>query len=619
MPRNITITFADGSTHVYQNAPDNVTPDAVAARAQKDFGKQVKALDGGRGAAHDRQSQRAQPAPKPTPRPSMGNSALNSLAAVGGAMWRGASSLPDMAADFGDAVTGTVANALGFNMPQQGKPFRMADVPDRLGTPRPVAPGVELAGQLLGGMATPIPTPAKKPGISGPIRQPAPRPTVSPARRAAREVVAAGKQAGVRVLTTDVKPPKTFVGKIAQATGERIIGTGTGGVRAAQQGERIAAVKQVLSDFGAIGADDAADAVAADLAKTRGAELSRLSTAKNSVIQGVQGAVPMPQTAKAIDEQIARLTGINADAFAPVIAKLNEFKAQLASGKTLDQIEGNRRLLGDLFKDPSLAAIAGDGQKALNAVYAPLRADMGNFIRAKAGDAAFAKWKGANDRLAAMAGELSDGTFKRVLSTAEATPENVARMLFSKKPSDVARLYSNLSAEGRAKAQAAVLHQAMQKAGGLDALSPDKFVNQIEALGRTAGVHFQAADLTRLEGLTRVLNATQRAATAAVAPPTGVQTAVAAVYGGAGATGGLPALLGVQGYGLIARAYESAPVRNALLRLGRTKAGSPQELTELNRVITSLSLVAERHTAELGRVANDPVGIPAAAGDRQEN
>lgn len=50
MPRNVTVTFADGSTHVYRNAPDNVTPDQVSARASKEFGKPVQALDGGRAA-----------------------------------------------------------------------------------------------------------------------------------------------------------------------------------------------------------------------------------------------------------------------------------------------------------------------------------------------------------------------------------------------------------------------------------------------------------------------------------------------------------------------------------------------------------------------------------------
>lgn len=59
MPRNITVTFDDGTSHVYQNAPDNITPADVQARAQKDFGKSVTALDGG-----NRASQSAPDVPK---------------------------------------------------------------------------------------------------------------------------------------------------------------------------------------------------------------------------------------------------------------------------------------------------------------------------------------------------------------------------------------------------------------------------------------------------------------------------------------------------------------------------------------------------------------------------
>jgi hypothetical protein len=60
MPRNITITLADGSQHVYANAPDDITPDAVTARAQKDFGQGVTALDGGKNPS-------AAPAPAKSP------------------------------------------------------------------------------------------------------------------------------------------------------------------------------------------------------------------------------------------------------------------------------------------------------------------------------------------------------------------------------------------------------------------------------------------------------------------------------------------------------------------------------------------------------------------------
>jgi len=53
MPRNITVTFDDGSQHVYNNAPDDITPDAAIARASKDFGKAVKSIDGGRAGMAD--------------------------------------------------------------------------------------------------------------------------------------------------------------------------------------------------------------------------------------------------------------------------------------------------------------------------------------------------------------------------------------------------------------------------------------------------------------------------------------------------------------------------------------------------------------------------------------
>lgn len=51
MTRDITITFDDGSTHVYKNAPDTVTPETVQKRAEAQFGKSVKGIDGGKQSA----------------------------------------------------------------------------------------------------------------------------------------------------------------------------------------------------------------------------------------------------------------------------------------------------------------------------------------------------------------------------------------------------------------------------------------------------------------------------------------------------------------------------------------------------------------------------------------
>jgi hypothetical protein len=48
MSRDITITFEDGSTHVYKGAPDTITPEIVQKRAEAQFGKSVTGIDGGR-------------------------------------------------------------------------------------------------------------------------------------------------------------------------------------------------------------------------------------------------------------------------------------------------------------------------------------------------------------------------------------------------------------------------------------------------------------------------------------------------------------------------------------------------------------------------------------------
>lgn len=48
MVRKVTVTFNDGSSHVYENVPENVTPAQVEQKATQQFGKQVVNIDGGR-------------------------------------------------------------------------------------------------------------------------------------------------------------------------------------------------------------------------------------------------------------------------------------------------------------------------------------------------------------------------------------------------------------------------------------------------------------------------------------------------------------------------------------------------------------------------------------------
>jgi hypothetical protein len=75
MARDITVTFDDGSTHVYRGAPDNVTPEQVTERASKEFGRAVASLDGGR---------------KPQAQPSAAGRFLKDTADTVGGLVRGA-------------------------------------------------------------------------------------------------------------------------------------------------------------------------------------------------------------------------------------------------------------------------------------------------------------------------------------------------------------------------------------------------------------------------------------------------------------------------------------------------------------------------------------------------
>lgn len=55
--REVTVTFDDGSQHVYRGVPDAVTPEQITARAQSEFKKTVTSLDGGRPAAQPSQAE----------------------------------------------------------------------------------------------------------------------------------------------------------------------------------------------------------------------------------------------------------------------------------------------------------------------------------------------------------------------------------------------------------------------------------------------------------------------------------------------------------------------------------------------------------------------------------
>ena len=432
------------------------------------------------------------------------------------------------------------------------------------------------------------------------------------------ELIAAGKQNNVRVMTSDAFPPKTAVGKTLRMIGENIPFIGTGGTRAAQQTERAAAVSRFAKEFEVEGGT--VDGVTKNLLKTRGKQIETLTTAKNAVIESVPGTVQTSNTLAAIDNKIAELTARNTETSRELAGVLKGMRKDF-EGKTLPQLEAMRvDELSSAFKAEGMARIRDLGEKTMRSLYTPLKEDMGAFIKANGKPGDFNKWSMANKKLSDMMGDLKSSKFKSTLNNGATTPEEARKLLFSQTPSDVQRLVKELSPKGQAKARSAVVSEALSKAtdDASGMVSPEKFLTAINALKPSTEALFKGEHGERLDGLVTFLGGTRRAAQTNAEIPNGLQATRFGVAGGAVVNPklGVPA-------GLLARAYESPVVRDLLVRLGRAKAGSPAEAATQNRLIDIITRLGATRAPE---AANDTLGAilarspgSAAASDEENN
>lgn len=407
---------------------------------------------------------------------------------------------------------------------------------------------------------------------------------------AVKAAISAAEKAKIKVLTSDTRPPNSFSAKWVQSVGEKIPLAGTGGVRAKQQAQRADAVRNLLRQYGADDAAPFSDKVMIDLAGKRSGQISKYSNIKNEVFAKVDdiGTVPVPGASREIDSQISKLESLNdPSTYGPVIARLKDFKTAIQNQGTVN-IEILRKDLGDSFKSPDAASVRTTAEKTTGPIYNALRQDIGNFIKENGAPRDFQKWKVANARLSNLIGEAKKGTLKAVLRSGEDRPEDVRRLLFSQKPSEIRLLYKNLTPKGRQNAKVAILQEIAEKSTSKGEISPDRFSAQVDKFGKSVGVFFSGKDLEQIRGLVKAINLTQRASQANLNPPTGVQVALPVgaavltdILGGYGAGLATGASLGG-----LARLYESPAVRNILLRL--PKATGKEEAALMKRLISAL-------------------------------
>ncbi len=421
---------------------------------------------------------------------------------------------------------------------------------------------------------------------------PKPSPEKIAKRQSMAEDVKAGEQLGISVLTSDISPPKNPFTKWVQKVGENIPIAGTGKVRETQQQQRVNSVRNLLDEYGVTELEKASDAVMLDLAAKRSEELNKYSGMKKTIVEKLdnEGFVPVNNAITEIDNQIKALESLKTENVKPVISLLSDFKESI-QGQKLNNIETLRKQLGESLKNPDLATVRDSLDRSTRPVYRALRNDINEFIKDRSGEQDLIKWNIANKSLENMAGDLRKNSLKSILKAGDATPEVVKKMIFSKNPSDIKALHAGLTESGRANARVAILAKAAESARKGDEISPERFVNELDKLNKSTGIFFNKEERAKLEGLKRTINITRRAGEFAANPPTGAQNFV--TLGGMWLTD----LLGSAGaatvsgltLGTVARIYESAPVRNLLLKIPKTKKGSAEEAALLKRLDEEVS------------------------------
>lgn len=397
----------------------------------------------------------------------------------------------------------------------------------------------------------------------------------------ARQSVEFAEEAGRPLMTTDVVEPRTFVGGSARAAAEKIPVTGTGSSRRAQQDARSELVREFSGKFDNAQPDEIIQSLQRQTNKVKQAAGQRLSQVNNQMQEA--GDIQPVKAIEAIDKEIERLSRLGGAADTETIGKLRTYRDELEGGAEFGLLRDLRTQFRQDVKGDRVAWPS-QSQGSVNRVYSAMTDDINDAVNGALGPQVASRYKKANAVYANEAQNVNNTRLKNVLQKGELTPEVANTLLFSNKPSEVKRLYASMDSKGRSAARAAVISKAYEKSGG----SPDKFLNELNRLSNQVGILFKGANKREVEGLSRYLDQTRRAATAGAVTPTGqelfqvaVPTGVAMDVLGTGGVGVGSALA----YGSLAKAYESKPVRNALLKLANTPKGS----TAYDRAISSVS------------------------------
>jgi hypothetical protein len=400
---------------------------------------------------------------------------------------------------------------------------------------------------------------------------------------------------GLKARTEDVIAPETLPGKIFSNVGE--MNPLTAGQQARQQTGRQQAAESYIEKF-----TPSYDEIKASLTgKKKRINQAAINSMDNAISQAKGVELNKQNTIDAIEQELTRLTELPSGEARKVIdeGSVNTLSDYLADVKAAGNIE-DLRDLRTTFRDdiaPKFGEKSNRKDAAMKRVYGAMTKDMDETVKSAVTPREFAQYKRGNAVYGREAEKLKKGRIKKVLQAGDdLSPEQIDRNLLSKDSVVRGQLFSSLDSEGRDNARAAIVRRMADDATKGGELSVNQFLTNLNKNEKALNTFFRGRDRKELEGLRNALEATRSAQNAAVNPPTGQRLAPFLLGGSAIADLG-STVAATLGSAAAYRAYQSKPVRNALLKLANTPKGSTQFEKALQTLNEALQPYAQSSTS----------------------
>ncbi len=400
---------------------------------------------------------------------------------------------------------------------------------------------------------------------------------------AAEELMDAGRQYDVPVMTSDVVPPTTPAGRAAQMVPESVPLVGTGGLRSSQQAAREQATDQFIERFQGGGYDTIVKSLQdqkSRIQRAAGNTYSRLVPKLDNAVTET-GGIPFNNTQEAIEkarEVFTRSGRKTSDKALDVLADIQETAG--VSDQSFQTLKDNIGAWQEAVDsvDPAIRSqLTSKDSAEIKKVLRALRQDRDEFAEAVLSPNEYRQLKNADSAYGEMANTLKKSRIKSVLDKGDTTPEVAKNLLFSSKPSEIRTLYQGLTNEGRENARATIIGEISDRLSRrASGLTPDSLATELGKSKETLDVFFRGPRRKELNGFIRLLNATRRAQTSGgtFGQPTGQQAIPYLVGAGSVIEPSVAAAYGT--VGAVGRLYESPRVRGIMARLASTEPGSTQ-------------------------------------------